>query len=91
MMAKISQELKATEVELLRVENLTLKLAAIQADADKQAAPIIAAREELGRAIGQRLGIDMSLHSIDLNTGAITPMSVKPGELAAANQGKPAR
>lgn len=65
--------LKTTDGELMQLENLTLKLAVIQSTAEKQAAPIVAAREALGLAIGKRLGIDISTHTINLDTGEITP------------------
>ena len=72
-------DLALTDSERMAMENLTLKLTLIQRNAEQQAAPIAAAREDLGRAIGERLGIDMTAHTIDLDTGAIAPRNGHPG------------
>ena len=79
----MSRGLKMTDDELLRMENLTLKLAMIQSNAEKQAAPLVAIRERLGHDIGQRLGIDVTDYNFNLDTGEITPKNGGPPETHA--------
>lgn len=81
--------LMMTDGELLRMENLTLKLTVIQSNAEKQAAPIVAARNDLGREIGQRLGIEISEYNINLDTGAIVAKPKGPAVLPVTDPDGP--
>lgn len=71
--------MKLTETERLQMENLTLKIKLIQENAQKQAAQVEAARQQLAGAIGQRLGIDLTKaqHNINLDNGLVTPLEQK--------------
>lgn len=75
--------LQMTEAEVMRLENLSLRIEVIQTNAQRDAAPFIAAREQLGRVIGERLGIDPSCYVFNIETGSVVPRPVAPaGEQA---------
>lgn len=84
------QGLKLTDDERLRMENLTLKVALIQSQAKEQSTPLLAQREAVGKAIGDRLGIEIGAYNIDLDKGTVTPQNGGPADPAIIGAGLPA-
>ena len=70
---------QCTDDERLRVENLSLRLELIQKDANEKAAPVLLERRMLLNKIGERLGIDISQHQVDLQSGRVSP--IQPPQL----------
>lgn len=78
------QGLKLTDHEQLRMENLTLRVALIQSQAKERSAPLLAQREAVGKAIGDRLGIEIGAYNIDLDKGTVTPQNGGPADPSIA-------
>ena len=76
----MGEALTMTEDERLKLENLTLKLTVMQTQFELQAAPVIAAREQLGRVISDRLGIDPEGYDFNIDTGLVTAKPEAPGQ-----------
>ena len=69
-----------TEVERLQMENLTLKMQVIQSAAKEQMAPHLARREQIGSAVGERLGIEIAAYNINLDSGMLEPVNGGPAD-----------